>query len=438
MNEPYGLRTAQNGLRAPRFDGPTLIPIIGVGVALIAGYLLLQGSTLVALAFCAVPLVVWLVGRPGPALILLGASIPITYSLTSGRGGFNLAPSDLLIVLVGAVILFQATVTDSLPALSALRPLFRAVVPYCFLMLALLAVHLSAKDFAQTGQRFELFGLSLLVGTFAALSGRHLALLKAYLFAATALAAAWPLANSLGQKNPVGQMIANAVLLLFGVRELRRYVPLAFVLVPGLLLTGSRGAVVATVLGIFVILALQESRVRTIFARLSIVALLAFASYALIPASLQTRLTTFAPGVGSPGAYALHIRQQYATDAVKIIKAHPYLGIGVGNYLAGSAEGGTQATDPHDVLLLQAAEGGYLFAAAFLVLVVGVVLALRRMRQVDVAVAAAGVFVATVSHGLTDVYWVRGTPVLSWLLVGMACGGLARLQRQQDRSESHQ
>ena len=348
MNDPYGLRAAQHALRPPRFEGRALIPVVGVGAALIAAYLLLHGSTLVALGFCTVPLVVWLVGNPGPALILLGASIPITRSLTGGTA-FNLAPSDLLLVLVGASILFQATVRGSLPALSALRPLFRTVVPYSFLLLALLAVHLSIKDFAQTGQRFELFGLSLLVGAFAALTGRHLALLKAYLLAATVLAAAWPVANSLGQKNPVGQMIANAILLLLGVRNLRHYAPLAFVLVPGLILTGSRGALVATAVGVLVILALQESRVQTIFARLSILALLAFASYALIPASLQARLTTFAPGVGSPGAYALHIRQQYAADAVKIIKAHPYVGIGVGNYVAGTSEGGTQAVDPHDV-----------------------------------------------------------------------------------------
>jgi hypothetical protein len=35
---------------------------------------------------------------------------------------------------------------------------------------------------------------------------------------------------------------------------------------------------------------------------------------------------------------------------------------------------------------------------------------------------AAAVLLATVAHGLVDVYWVRGTPVLGWLLVGMAFG----------------
>jgi hypothetical protein len=88
----------------------------------------------------------------------------------------------------------------------------------------------------------------------------------------------------------------------------------------------------------------------------------------------------------------------------------------------------TPVLDPHQVLLQQEAEGGYIFGAAFVVLVGGAMLALRRMRQVDVAAAAAGVLIATVAHGLVDVYWVRGTPVLGWLLVGMACGGLSRLR----------
>jgi hypothetical protein len=56
------------------------------------------------------------------------------------------------------------------------------------------------------------------------------------------------------------------------------------------------------------------------------------------------------------------------------------------------------------------------------------------MRQIDVGPAAAGVLIATVAHGLVDVYWVRGTPILGWLLVGMACGRLMKL-RGEGRSE---
>jgi len=84
------------------------------------------------------------------------------------------------------------------------------------------------------------------------------------------------------------------------------------------------------------------------------------------------------------------------------------------------------------VLLLQAAEGGYGLAVSFVLLVVGSTIALfTRMRGMPLAAAAAAVLLATVIHGLVDVYWVRGTPLLGWLLVGMACGEFAR-QRQEE------
>ncbi|HJQ51005.1 MAG TPA: O-antigen ligase family protein [Gaiellaceae bacterium] len=406
-----------------------------VAGAALAGALLFHGPLLVAIGFCLLPLVVWLLGRPGPALLLLGASIPITYSLTGGRGGFNLSPSDLLLLFVGAAIVFEAVVTDSLPSVAALGPVRKAVGQYGVFMMLLLTIHLSVSDFAKTGQRFELFLLPLIVGAFAALTGRHVGLLKAYVLATTILAAAWPVAHSLGQKNPVGQMIANAILVLVGVRALRRYLPCALILVPGLFLTASRGAILAVAIGLAVIAVLQDSRIRTLSARFSVVAMLAIGAYAVLPASLQGRLTNFSAGFSAPGSYAIYLRQQYANDAEQIIRAHPYVGIGVGNYLAGNPYNGTQTQDPHNVLLLQAAEGGYLFAASFVLLIAGCAFALRKMRQVDVTPAAAAVLLATVAHGMVDVYWVRGTPVLSWLLVGMACGGFVKLRRGTAVSE---
>jgi O-antigen ligase len=150
--------------------------------------------------------------------------------------------------------------------------------------------------------------------------------------------------------------------------------------------------------------------------------------YQLLPSADAARLTSFTGAAGSSGAYNIDVRVQYAHDAEQLISAHPLIGVGVGNYLAGSAADGTQTTDPHDVILLEAAEGGIIFAASFILLIGGAASGLWRMRRTELAPAALAILLATVAHGLVDVYWVRGLPVLGFLLVGMACG-LAKERR---------
>jgi len=296
----------------------------------------------------------------------------------------------------------------------------------------LLFVHSGPGNFAKSGQRFELFLLPLVIGAYAALKGRHIPLLQAYIVATTVLAVLWPFDDLNFQKNPVGQMIANAILLLVGVPALRRLLPLLVLLVPGLFLTQSRGAIVGAVIGVVVLLLVQGFRHRSLLARGFALAVLAVGMFALMPPELQERVTTFSAKGNSRAAWALRFRQDYYyRDAKRIISEHRWTGVGVGNYREAVSFSQVPAGDPHQVLLLQAAEGGYLLAATFVLLVVGAIVALRRMRQVDVAAAAAAVLAATVAHGMVDVYWVRGTPVLGWLLVGMACGGLALLRQRE-------
>ena len=142
----------------------------------------------------------------------------------------------------------------------ALRPVLPAVVQYSLVMGLLLFFHFGASDIAKTGQRFELFLLPLVVGAYAALKGKHIQLLRAYVIASTVLAVAWPLHDFGLQKNPVGQMIANAILLLVGVQRLRRLLPCLVILVPGLFLTQSRGAIIAAAIGIVVIVVMHGLR----------------------------------------------------------------------------------------------------------------------------------------------------------------------------------
>jgi hypothetical protein len=169
--------------------------------------------------------------------------------------------------------------------------------------------------------------------------------------------------------------------------------------------------------------ALQGSRRGKVISQLALVGAIGIATFALLPASMQARLTTFTGGTTSRAAWAIKYRQAYAAEARRIAAQHPLVGVGVGNYAAASAGSGIAAIDdPHNVVLLEAAEGGYAFAVSFLLLIGGVLLVLRRLRDVELAPVAAGVLFATAMHGLVDVYWVRGTPLLGWLLVGMVCG----------------
>jgi hypothetical protein len=132
--------------------------------------------------------------------------------------------------------------------------------------------------------------------------------------------------------------------------------------------------------------------------------------------------------------YSIHIHQQYLHDAHALIASHRWTGIGVGNYLAGDPYLGTQTSDPHEVVLLQAAEGGYGFAASFVFLIAATSFILFRMRSVAVAPAAAAVLIATVAHGLVAVCWVRDAG-LGWLLVGGVRPRLERSPRRQALSK---
>jgi len=404
---------------------------VALGGAALAGYALARGHETAAIAICVLPIAAWMLVRPLVPLVLLGVSIPDIQSLTAGHGGFNLSISDLLLVLLGALVLLEATVTGSTAAVRALRPVALPLLQYSGLMLVLLTVHFGVRDVAKTGQRYELFVLPLLVGAYAALTKRHIRVLQAYVVGATALAVLWQIDHFGLQKNPVGQMIANGILLLVGVRTLRAFLPCLLVLVPGVVLTESRGAIGATALGLAVIVAMQGFKVKTILTRAVPLVALAVGVFAFSPAPLQQRVTTFSPSQTTNAGYAIYVRQKFATDARRIISAYPVTGVGVGNYQSADSFSTTPAQDPHDVILLQAAEGGYGLAVSFVLLIVGTSAAMLRMRRANLAPAAAAILIGTFAHGLIDVYWVRGTPVLSWLIVGMVCGEVARRRRAE-------
>jgi hypothetical protein len=369
------------------------------------------------------------------AAVLLGASIPEIQDVTGGHIGLHVAASDVVLVLVAARLIADTVVSQRrLGILRAVRPVRAAFLQYGWLILFLLVLHFGFGSAVKSVQRLELFVLPLLAGVFLALRRDHMLVLRAYVLAATLLAVVWPVLNSHGlagqfDKNTTGQLVACAILLLVAVRGLRRLLICMPLLVLGLALTASRGSVLAVAVGVAVLSVMLGGRSRQmLIARTVMILVLGVVVYQFLPGDVTAHLTDFSGAGSSSNAYNIDIRYQYDHDAEALIAAHPWTGIGVGNYLAGSAADGTQTTDPHDVILLEAAEGGYLFAASFLLLIGGAALALWRLRRVELAPAAAAVLLATVAHGLVDVYWVRGLPVLGFLLVGMVCGLAARRQ----------
>ncbi|UZJ24952.1 hypothetical protein RHODO2019_00050 [Rhodococcus antarcticus] len=102
----------------------------------------------------------------------------------------------------------------------------------------------------------------------------------------------------------------------------------------------------------------------------------------------------------------------------------------MGSYTGGRRQPGIG--DPHQVLYFQLAEGGVVLLVGFLVLVaVTLWVALRSAGRTPLAVAALAVQISTLVHALGDVYWVRGTPTMGFLLVGVSLAVVA-LDRQGD------
>lgn len=429
---------------APLRPPPPLARAVALGLAVgalaaaAAAYAPLPRSLLIAvvLGLGAAAIVF---AAPAMAAALLGASIPELQDVTGGHLGLHVAASDVVLVLVGARILADAVARRGAGAWRALAPIRAPALLYAWMIAILLVLHFAPGSAAKSVQRLELYLLPLLVGAYVAIRGDHMRTLRAYVVASTLLALAWPALHSSGlaaqfQKNPTGQMIAGAILLLVAVRGLRRLLPCLPLLVLGLALTASRGAVLSLLVGVLVLsMALAGRSRRVLLGRMLLIVATGVLVFQWLPSSVTARLENFSSATGTAGAYAIDIRGDYARDAEALIAAHPWTGLGVGNYLAGSPTLGTQTTDPHDVILLEAAEGGYLFAAGFIVLGLGTAWALWRRRRYELAPIAAAIVLATVAHGLVDVYWVRGTPVLGWMLAGMACGVAARRRAELAR-----
>jgi hypothetical protein len=410
--------------------------------AAIVGYLAVNAPRH-AVALVGAPVLALLAVNPWWAAAAAAAVLPIQTSV--GAGGVQVAGADVFMLTCFAGMIPLVALQPGWRAkLAAVKPVLPWITPFLGWLVIVLLVHPSLHSAINTVQYAELTGFAIVVGAVVLTRQTARWAMIGFLTVACITAAAWTVhsaAFSVDNKNPAGQFMVDGLLLsLIVVPKWRWRGPIVLLLILGTLHTESRGAVLGAGIGGLVLLAFRGlgSWKRTTAAILPLV-LVCIVGYNFVPNSLQARVrSTFSSdklavdtsgntvaGDLSSGDYTVQIRTIYRHDGIAFVKQHPILGVGVGNYLTGNASLDTLTNDPHDVLLLNAGEGGLPDMVFFLVMIGGTAFVMLRRRRISPwAGPALALQAAILTHGLVDVYWVRGTPVMGWLLIGMALNPL--------------
>lgn len=420
--------------------------VVAAACVALIGYVMVTGlatSPTYAVGVLALPALLLAVLYPQGFLIAALALLPFSNNLPVGGVGLEVSASDLFLGLGAAGLIASFLVVRGADAvLTPVRPLAGVLLFYFAALSVTVLVHPGTSGIVTVVQRFELVVVAMLAGSMLAQRGllwRAMLLLvaAASLLAGATLALAVIQGSASGeflgiQKNYAGQAIGVALLVVLSHRFVPARAGVVALLVTGLIASLSRGAVGAVAAALLVqALGRPAGRRFRQFGAVLGAVVLALAAYSALPESQQARFVEVTPGQD----YGVNARVIYAEHAWATFQSQPLLGIGPGNYV-GSTPEITQFTDPHNVLLLEAATGGIVLVGAFLLLNVAMFVVLfRRIRWHPVVLTAIVLQTATLIHGMVDVYWVRGTPVLGWVFVGAA---LALSARAQDEAAQEQ
>ncbi|MCW2496003.1 O-antigen ligase family protein [Jatrophihabitans sp.] len=414
---------------------PRVVACLGIGVAAVLGYLAADvGKTHLSLglAACAFPLVPLLLLRPMIGAAAGIAFLPFEMNVIGGSAfGLNIAPSDVLLSLAFAGVLLEAVRSHQLRTrFVALRPLIVPFGVYLVAALVVIAAHPSTRGVVRLVQRCEVVGIAAILGGCLLTERIARRAFLIFVVAGVVLTLLWLVHGGrpaiwAGQKNPSGQFIADAALVTLALVRSRWRIPLALLLVAGVYATESRGALIGLGAGVAVLILMSSRDPVQVIVRGLLVVIVFLGIFQVLPKAERDRLS----GETSSVRYSDHVRSIYARDARRVIDEHPILGVGIGNYLEGDPAVLTLTDDPHDVVLLEAAEGGMVLLTGFIVLHLGAAFTvIRRRRRSTWAPLALAVEVAVISHSVVDVYWVRGTPVAPWVLIGLALAAAHRAE----------
>jgi len=456
------------------------------GVALLLARASLTTS---ALVLAGVALAVATLVRPGIGLAALALAVPFGSVREITLGPASVGAAELWAVFVVAAWLAQMLAHGQVRAAGSRLWLAFGLLLAAMLLsvtqalslghsvkelskwLELGAVALCAASLRREGERRLIVGAALLAGIGAGLLGWYQFLFRVGPEGFVLFGRFMRAYGTFRQPNPyagyLGILLPVAVSVLIAYWPWRRRqgwseralwllaATSAAVVGPAIVMSWSRGAWLGVAAGLAVVLLGRSRRFAALFVVLAVALAGIFVVAALdryVPASLTTRLTDFADyfswgdvsGVKPNSTnWAVIERMAHWQAAARMFAAHPWLGVGIGNYEAVYPVYRLERwSDPlghaHNYYLNIAAESGVVGLAAYLVfwLAAGW-LALRATRRQSglwrgMALGIVGALVHLSVHNLFDNLYVQGI----YLQVGLWVGLLIPLARTEQREHS--
>lgn len=396
-----------------------LVIAVGLAISFSPVYgLLLLGLVLVVVTAESVQFLVFLIAITLPFSASVGTSVgPIFVSLCD-----MLAVLYLVLSFTGPRYVYLSRQHSAVGVKRLAAPIisFSSVYFFVAVLNSVIQGH-GASTYLDIVQRLQLTILWTIVGIFLYRQRQIKLFLVAFVASSALLSVVWVATPGVGavlgvQKNPSGGFIAAAVIIAMvaNIRPTARIL-LILILVGGLISTGSRGSMLGLAVGILCL-----SVFRNQWRKVVIPCLLAIFGAAVTLRFLPPEVADRIFSESSSGIYNIRIREIFVQDALEKFEAAPYSGVGVGNYVQSHPMlQRVETLDPHNVYALTLAEGGYPLFAGFVIMAFGslIYIALHRSPYAPLAIA---IQVSILAHAYVDLYWVRGTPAMGWLLVGVA------------------
>jgi hypothetical protein len=238
--------------------------------------------------------------------------------------------------------------------------------------------------------------------------------------------------NGVGAFLGVGSVIALEFWLGSPRQKVRWYYLSACVLLAaGCMITVSRGAWMAAIAGMLIVLGLRRRLGLAIKCSVLLIPLLAVV-WRFLPESSRQYATSF-----EGQRWNIQARYQSIDYAMEMFYSNPFQGVGIGL---------RKDYDATNVILLSLAETGVPGLTTFLLLngsvaylVIGSYRRVPRQQVLakSILALALALTLGKLMHGLVDHYWGRGTLTAAWATVGMAAR-VAREQRLRRRRQTQE